>query len=266
MNSSGLRAYHMDGGVSPAQLRGATVGESGRILVVDDEPQICRVLHTILVQQGLEVLFARTGSQALDFVRSENFDLILLDLNLPDIPGIELCRVIRAAFDTVIIVLTVRSDERDKVAVFDAGADDYVIKPFDASVLLARIRANLRPRKAKTVLHSLTFPDVVIDFAQRTVTRHKKKMRLPRKQYQLLRYLVSHRGESLPHRAILQAVWGPDYAEETNTLQVVITQLRKKIEADPAQPRYIVTIPWFGYRFEAPNEEKSRPARPQLSS
>ena len=236
------------------------MGGNGRILVVGDEPQICHVLHSILVKKGFKVLLARRGDKALDFIRSENCDLILLDLNLPDIPGIELCRAIRATFDRAIVVLAVCRDEGNMIAAFDAGADDYVIKPFAASELLARIRANLRRYGAKVRPDSFASDDLVIDFAERSVTREERKMRLPRKQYQLLRYLVSHQGESLSHRALLRAVWGPDYAGETELLQAVIMQLRKKIEPDPRKPRYIVTIPWFGYRFEAPFEVESRSA------
>jgi two-component system KDP operon response regulator KdpE len=222
---------------------------------VDDEPQICRVLHTILVEQGFEVLLVGRGDKALEFIRSEHFDLILLDLNLPDIPGIELCRAIRTAYDTVIIVLTVRSEIGDKVALLDAGADDYVTKPFDASVLLARIRANLRRHRPKHELDSFVTPDWAIDFGARTFIRQQNRIRLQRKEYQLLRYLVNHQGVSLSHHALLQAIWGPHYSEESGILQVVILQLRKKIEPDPSLPRYIVTIPWFGYRFESPLEE-----------
>ncbi len=238
------------------------VDKSARILVVDDEPEICRLLHSILVKEGFEVLLVRRGDKALDSIRSENFDLILLDLDLPDMPGADLCRAIRSSFDTAIIVLTVRSDEVDKIAAFDAGADDYVVKPFDASVLSARIRANLRRYRPKVCSDSFASDGLVIDFAERTVTREKKKIRLPRKQYELLRFLVSHRGEFLSHRALLRAVWGLDYGEETGLLHVGIMQLRRKIEPDPGRPRYIVTIPWFGYRFESPVEVESRPALP----
>jgi two-component system, OmpR family, KDP operon response regulator KdpE len=243
-----------------------TAGGNGRILVVDDDPQICHVFRSLLLKDGFEVLLVRRGDEALDFIRSENFDLILLDLDLPDMPGTELCRAIRALFDTAIIVLTVRSEEGNEVAAFNAGADDYVTKPFDASELLARIRANLRRCRAKVRLNRFASDDLAIDFAERTVTRERKKMRLPRKQYQLLRYLVSHQGESLSHRALLRAVWGPDYREETGLLQVVIMQLRKKIEPDPGRPRYIATIPCFGYRFESPRQVESPPTLPCVPS
>jgi two-component system KDP operon response regulator KdpE len=224
--------------------------EKGRILLVDDEPQICRVLCTVLAQQGFDVWCAGNGQRALDLVRSHNFDLILLDLNLPDTTGTELCRTIRTSFDTAIVILTVRGAEGDKIAAFDAGADDYVTKPFATSILLARIRANLRRPNAEEALDLFTCPDLEINFSARTVTRQGQQARLPRKQYQLLRYLVCHQGESLSQRALLQAIWGSEHGEESGLLQVAISQLRQKIEPNPKLPRYIVTIPWFGYRFE----------------
>jgi two-component system, OmpR family, KDP operon response regulator KdpE len=242
------------------------VGGNGRILVVDDDPQICHVFRSELVKEGFEVLLVRRGDEVLDFIRSENFDLILLNLNLPAMPGSELCRAIRALFDRAIIVLTVRSDEGNEIAAFNAGADDYVTKPFVASELLARIRANLRRYRAKVRLDRFASDDLAIDFDERTVTRDEKKTRLPRKQYQLLRYLVRHQGESLSHRALLGAVWGPDYAEETGLLQVLIMQLRKKIEPDPGKPRYIVTIPCFGYRFKSPLQVEPPPTLPYACS
>lgn len=227
------------------------MSESGRILVVDDEPQIRRVLRTTLIAEGYEVWDARRGDEALDLIRSEKFDLVLLDINLPDMAGIEVCREIRAGFDVVIIMLTVRARERDKVVAFDAGADDYVTKPFDILELLARIRAYLRRHRVRTGLDRDLFigDDMVIDFAQRTVTRRETKVRLSPKQCQLLRYLVSNRGKCLSHRTLLQAIWGSDYGEQTMLLQALVAQIRKKIEPDPSQPRYIVTIPWVGYQF-----------------
>jgi DNA-binding response OmpR family regulator len=241
------------------------VGGNRRILAVDDDPQICHAFRSVLVKEGFEVLLVRRGDEALDFIRSEHFDLILLNLNLPEMPGTELCRAIRGLFDRAIIVLTVRSDEGNEIAAFNAGADDCVTKPFVASELLARIRANLRKYRAKVRLDRFASDDLAIDFDERTVTRERKKMRLPRKQYQLLRYLVRHRGESLSHHALLRAVWGPDYREETGLLQVLIMQLRKKIEPDSGKPRYIVTIPCFGYRFESLLQAESPPTLPQVS-
>jgi len=232
------------------------VSGSNRILVVDDDRRICRVLHAILVEHGFEVWCARTAKRALDFIRSENLDLIILDLNLPDISGIELCRTIRTTYDMALIVLTARGVEGDEVAVLDAGADDYVTKPFDASVLMARVRAHLRRRRPKDGLDLFVTDDFAIDFGERTVTRQQQKMQLRRKEYELLRYFVMHRGEAMSHQALLRAIWGQDYREESGLLQLVIMKLRKKIEPDPNLPRYILTIPWFGYRFESPIEER----------
>jgi two-component system, OmpR family, KDP operon response regulator KdpE len=228
----------------------ATMSEMGRILVVDDEPQIRRVLRVALIREGYEVWDARRGDEALDLIRTEKFDLILLDINLPDTTGIEVCRAIRSGFGSKIIVLTVRGSESDKVAALDAGANDYVTKPFDTSELLARIRAHLRRHKAMTgdVFACDAF---VVDFSARTVTRQNRKTHLSPKQCQVLRYLLENRDRSLSHRALLTAIWGPHYGEERMLLQAIIMQLRRKIEPDPKRPRYIVTIPWVGYRFDS---------------
>lgn len=228
------------------------MSETGRILVVDDDPQIRRALRTTLIAAGYEVWDARSGDEALELMRLKKFDLVLLDINLPDKSGIQVCRDIRAGFEVVIVILTVRDSEKDKVAALDAGADDFVTKPFDARVLLARIRAYLRRQEIKSGLNSDSFisDDFIIDFAERTVTRDEKKVRLTTKQCQLLRYLVNNRGKSLSHRTLLRAIWGPDYGDQTMLLQALISQIRKAIEPNPREPRYIVTVPWFGYRFE----------------
>lgn len=222
---------------------------SGRILVVDDEPQIRRVLRAALVGQGYEVWDARRGDEALDLVRTVKFDLILLDLNLPDMTGIDVCRQIRAGFNVPIVAVTVRSMEKDKVAALDAGANDYVTKPFETSELLARVRAHLR-RKRPAVEHVFQIDDLTIDFAARAVTRQGIRLHLAPKEYQLLSFLFENRGKPVSHRTLLQAIWGPDYGEETTLLQAHIARLRKKIEPDPRRPRHIVTIPWVGYRFD----------------
>jgi two-component system KDP operon response regulator KdpE len=225
------------------------MSEAGKILVVDDEAQLRRVLRATLVSKGYEVWDARTGEEALEVVRSERFDLVLLDINLPDMTGIEVCRAMRAGFDVAIIMLTARDGEKDKVAALDAGANDYLTKPFDVMELLARVRAHLRRRR--TVAEDFfVSDDLVIDLARRSITRQGKNFHLSPKQFQLLRFLLENRGKSLSHRTLLQAIWGPDYGEETTLLHALIAQLRKKIEPDSERPRYVVSVPWVGYRFD----------------
>ena len=225
---------------------------SATVLIVDDEPQIRRVLRTTLTSHGYSVLEARTGDEALELIRTEQVDLILLDLNMPGRSGVETCREIRATGDVPIIMLTVRNTERDKVQALDAGADDYVVKPFGSEELMARIRAALRRTVPTEALPAFAANDLTVDFEKRLVTVKGQPVRLTPKEFDLLRYLVSNQGKPLPHRRLLQAVWGPDYGEETEYLRVFINQLRKKIEADPHHPMYIHTEPWVGYRFEAP--------------
>jgi two-component system KDP operon response regulator KdpE len=227
---------------------------SATILAVDDEPQIRRVLRTTLSAQGYTILEAKSGEEALEMVRRERVDLVLLDVNLSGISGLETCREIRASSDVPIIMLTVRNSEADKVQALDAGADDYVVKPFGAEELMARIRAALRRSSPAEALPAFESPDLKIDFAKRVVTVRGDNVRLTPKEFELLRHLVTNQGTSIPHRRLLQAVWGPDYGEETEYLRVFINQLRKKVEPDPSHPRYILTEPWLGYRFERPQE------------
>jgi two-component system KDP operon response regulator KdpE len=227
---------------------------SATILAVDDEPQIRRVLRTTLSAQGYTILEAKSGEEALEMVRRERVDLVLLDVNLSGISGLETCREIRSSSDVPIIMLTVRNSEADKVQALDAGADDYVVKPFGAEELMARIRAALRRSSPAEALPAFESPDLKIDFAKRVVTVRGDNVRLTPKEFELLRHLVANQGTSIPHRRLLQAVWGPDYGEETEYLRVFINQLRKKVEPDPSHPRYILTEPWLGYRFERPQE------------
>ena len=225
---------------------------TANILVVDDEPQIRRVLRSTLSSNGYVITEAKTGEEALESMRKERPDLVLLDVNMPGIGGIAACREIRRAFDAPIIMLTVRNAERDKVAALDAGADDYVVKPFGIEELLARIRAALRRYAPGDALPPFASKDLRIDFEARQVTVRDKNVHLTPKEYDVLKHLVANQGKPLTHRRLLQAVWGPDYGDETESLRVVINQLRKKLEVDPAHPKYIVTEPWIGYRFQPP--------------
>ena len=228
------------------------------ILVVDDEPQIRRVLRSTLSTHGYVIMEAKTGEEALESMRKERPDLILLDMNMPGVGGIEACRQIRRTSDAPIIMLTVRNAERDKVGALDAGADDYVVKPFGIEELLARIRAALRRYSPGDTLPSFVSKDLTIDFETRQMTVRDRIVHLTPKEYDVLKHLVANQGKPLTHRRILQSVWGPDYGEETENLRVVINQLRKKIETDPARPKYILTEPWVGYRFQHLRESVSK--------
>jgi len=223
----------------------------GRVLVVDDEPQIRRVLRSTLAARGYEVHEARTGEDALEYLRQNRLDLILLDVNMPGIGGLETCREIRGSFEVAIIMLTVNDSEEDKVAALDAGADDYVTKPFGMSELLARIRAALRrlPTAADHVDISLEFGELQINLNQRQITMKGRDIRLTPKEFDLLHYMIVNANVPISHSKLLKAVWGPDHGDQVQYLRVFVNQLRKKIEPDPSQPRYILTEPWVGYRF-----------------
>ena len=223
------------------------------ILVVDDEPQLRRALKATLTDLGYSVIEARTGEEALEMVRRESPDLVLLDLNMPGMGGLETCRAIRETMDTPIIVLSVRNTERDKVQALDAGADDYVTKPFGIQELLARIRAAIRrtPAAGESGPQLFVSGDLEINFEARRVTLSGKSVRLTPKEFDLLRFLVGHPDKPIPHRKLLQTVWGPDYGDEVEYLRVFVNQLRKKIEPVPSKPRYLLTEPWVGYRFAA---------------
>ncbi len=229
---------------------------SARILVVDDEPQIRRVMRVTLVAGGYHVSDARTGEEALDRLRQDRFDLVLLDINMPGMGGMAACRSIRAVSEAAIVVLSVRGSEQDKVEALNAGADDYVTKPFSAPELLARIRAALRriPFAADAANRVVVLEGLEINLETRRVTRGGKEVRLTPKEFDLLHYLLSHPNVPIPHGKLLQAVWGPDYGEEVEYLRVFVNQLRKKIEPDPSQPRYLLTEPWVGYCFNLPEE------------
>jgi len=223
---------------------------AARILVVDDDPQIRRVLRTTLIAQGYEVADARNGEEALERIRGEKLDLVILDMNMPGMSGLETCRLIRSGSDVAIIMLSVRDAEADKVEALDAGADDYITIPFGSPELLARIRAALRRLPQTTnELQVVRFDVVEINFTTRRVVAGNREVRLTPKEFDLLQYLVAHPNVPIPHTRLLQSVWGPDYGDQVEYLRVFVNQLRKKIEVQPSKPAYIMTEPWVGYRF-----------------
>ena len=240
----------------PRALRESVTVTNARILVVDDEPQIRRVMRTTLVARGYMVSTARNGEEALEKVREERFDLVLLDINMPGIGGMEACRIIRSQSDIPIVILSIRNAEKEKVEALDAGADDYVTKPFSMPELLARIRAALRraPLLSSGTPDVLNLGQTVINFVARRVTVDGTEVRLTPKEFDLLRYFAGNPDVAIPHTKLLQAVWGPDYGEEVEYLRVFINQLRKKIEPDPSHPAYLLTEPWVGYRFSLPKK------------
>jgi two-component system, OmpR family, KDP operon response regulator KdpE len=233
---------------------------AGRILVVDDDPQIRRVMRVTLTGQGYEVDDAKTGEDALEKVRAARFDLVLLDMNMPGMSGLETCSLMRDRSEIAIIMLTVRDAEEDKVSALDAGADDYITKPFNQPELLARIRAALRrtPAAQGAASGRLSLGPLDIDFDARQVIRGRQQVRLTPKEFDLLRYLVAHANKVVTHRELLQAVWGPDYGDEVDHLRVIVNQLRKKIEAQPSKPVFLVTEPWVGYRFSLPSNHLAK--------
>jgi two-component system KDP operon response regulator KdpE len=223
---------------------------AGRILVIDDEPQIRRIMRTTLITAGYEVDDAKTAEEGLLKVREFRPDLILLDINMPGMGGLAACRELRADQNVAIIMLTVHNTEAAKVEALDAGADDFVTKPFSTPELLARIRAALRRIPVgQSAPSRLRIGELTIDFAARTVARGTSSAHLTPKELDLLRYLTLHANEAVPHRELLQAVWGPDYGDQVDYLRAFIKSLRKKVEPDPEHPQYIMTEPWIGYRF-----------------
>jgi two-component system KDP operon response regulator KdpE len=222
------------------------------VLVVDDEPQILRVMRASLPIRGYEVLTASTGEEALNQLSKQVPDLLILDLVMPEMSGLEVCRRVREFSSVPIIVLSAKGSESDKVAALDLGADDYVTKPFGMDELLARVRAVLR-RWSSTNDRVLTVGDVTIDIDERRVVVSGKEIRLTPKEFDVLKYLVNNAGKVVTHRALLQTVWGWQSTDQTEYLRVFINQLRRKIEIDASHPRYLVTEPWVGYRF-VPNE------------
>ncbi len=224
-----------------------------RILVVDDETQILRMLRVTLTGNGYKVLTAATGEEALDLLAVEQPDLVLLDLMLPDMSGVAVCKQVRSWGSGVpIIILSALGEERDKVAALDAGADDYLTKPFSSGELLARMRVWLRRVAASPQAATPTRierGDLVIDLARHLVVAAGETVALTPKEYDLLTYLAQHAGRVATHRTVLAAVWGAEYADQPNYLHVFISHLRRKIESNPGKPRYILTEPGIGYRF-----------------
>jgi two-component system, OmpR family, KDP operon response regulator KdpE len=231
------------------------MAEPSHILVVDDEPQITRVLRTSLSAQGYDIRIANSGEMALEIMKDWAPDMIITDLSMPSVDGVELCRKVRTVSQVPILVLSVRDKEQQKVEALDAGADDYVTKPFGMNELLARVRANLRrvpPEKEMDAV--IEIGDFHIDTAAHKVTVRGREVRLTPKEFDLLVYLARRPGKVIHHRTLLGAIWGGQSTEQVEYLRVFVGQLRKKLEADASSPRYIVTEPWVGYRFE-PGEE-----------
>ncbi|MCD9187944.1 MAG: response regulator transcription factor [Pyrinomonadaceae bacterium] len=225
---------------------------ANKILVVDDEAQITRVLRTSLRAHRYEIRTAADGVSALDTFHDWKPELIITDLQMPEMNGIELCREIRKLSNIPIIVLSVKGEEKTKVEALDAGADDYITKPFGIEELLARVRATLRrssSNQAEEIPAILSDGDFQIELAAHKVTVRGEEMHLTPKEFDLLVFLFQNRGKVVTHRAILAAIWGGNFTEQTEYLRVFLGQLRKKIEENPSAPKYIVTEPWVGYRF-----------------
>ena len=229
------------------------MNQQARILVVDDEPQILRVLRTGLKTHGYDVRVVADGVSALETYDDWHPDLVVTDLSMPNLDGLQLCQRLRALSQLPIIILSVRGEEKMKVEALDAGADDYVTKPFGMDELLARIRAQLRrfsaTPKREASSQVLQVGDFRIDLESRSVIVKESEVHLTPKEYDLLVHFVQNAGKVLTHHATLAAVWGGNYTEQGEYLRVFVGQLRKKIEPTPSAPRYILTEPWVGYRF-----------------
>lgn len=230
------------------------------VLLIDDEVSLQRAMAPLLRSRGYAVTIAGSGREALELFSRDRPDLVILDLGLPDMSGLDVCRHLRELADTPILILSARGAERDKVAALDLGADDYITKPFGPEELMARVRVALRRSLGSEVLRGhLTRGDLTIDFDRHRVHRGDDEIRLTPKEFELLTLLVSHAGRVLTHRSILKSIWGAPAVDQPENLRVLMGQLRKKIEPDPAKPRYLLTEPWVGYRFA--DEETELPQR-----
>jgi two-component system, OmpR family, KDP operon response regulator KdpE len=224
-----------------------------RILVVDDEPQLTRVLRTGLTSRGFDVRAAADGLAGFEVFSDWRPDLIITDLAMPNMDGLELCRRVRAISLVPIIILSAKGEEKTKVEALDIGADDFVTKPFGMDELLARVRASLRRANAAPTngtVQTLASGDFHVDLDSRAVTVRGSEVHLTPKEFDLLTYFLKHPGKVLTHRTLLAALWGGNYVEQNEYLRVFVGNLRKKIETDAASPRYILTEPWIGYRFD----------------
>ena len=227
------------------------MSETKKILVVDDEPQILRVLRMSLKAHRFDVRTAADGESAIDLFNDWSPDLVITDLSMPLMNGLELCREIRKISQTPIIVLSVKGEEKTKVEALDAGADDYITKPFGIDELLARVRATLRrvPEEKSKIETKIEVGDFSVNLETHQILVNKKDVHLTPKEFELLAYLVKNHGKVITHRTLLAAVWGGNFTEQTEYLRVFLGNLRKKIEPNPSKPQYIVTEPWVGYRF-----------------
>jgi two-component system KDP operon response regulator KdpE len=221
------------------------------VLVVDDEPAIRRFLRTSLSAHDYTVLEAGTGQAAVSLAAAHRLHLVILDLGLPDLSGIEVTRLLREWTQVPILILSVRGQETDKIAALDAGADDYITKPFGLGELLARMRAALRHASPAATDPVFTTGDLTVDIPRRLVTVAGQEIQLTPTEFELLRLLVTHAGKVLTHRQLLREVWGPGYEQEMHILRVNVSNLRRKVEPEPARPRHIITEPGVGYRLRA---------------
>ena len=229
------------------------MSEGPRVLVVDDEPQIVRGLRVVLRNAGFRVDSAGTKEEALDALSHRPPDAVLLDLVLPDGSGVDVCRQVREWSHVPIVVVSAVGDEREKVRALDAGADDYVTKPFGSQELAARLRAVLRRASDNGNEPAIEIGDLVVDLADRRVRRGDEDIHLTPIEFDLLRVLAQNRGRLVTHRQLLQEVWGPAYGDETHYLRVHVAHIRRKLELDPARPRYVITEPGVGYRLRVPD-------------